>query len=184
MDCLVSFKEAAFLDLEDVDEELLVEGEGTTPESIGSERVEVRDEKEEDIESFCCRRGISLFEMGIVIEAFSAVLFKAFWIISMVHTVCSWRFAREGDEEPPAAKLRSSSKLDSSSASNSSHLLAKDTWRSSACKFHSCLPVVNDLSREVFCCLLRRGLPDEEDEDALRLFSCLSVSDLLLPKNS
>jgi cytoskeletal protein RodZ len=132
-----------------VDEELLVEGDGATLESTGSERVDVRDEKEEDTESLC---GISL--LGIVV----VVLFKAFWIISMVQTVC-W----EGDEEPPAAKLRSSSKLESSS------------WRSSSCKFQSCFPVENDRSCDEVDCF-GRGLPDEDDT--------LFYSDLLLPRNS
>lgn len=173
------------LDLEEVDEELLVEGEGATPlESMGSERVEERDEKEDDTEILCCKRGISLFTTGGDVEEFSAVLFKAFWIISMVHTVCSWRFSREGDEEPPTAKFKSSSKLDSSSGSTSSHSFSKDTWQSSSCKFHSILPVENDKSWEATCFLLRRGLPEEEGDETFTLFSFLKISQLLLPKNS
>jgi len=45
----------ALLDLEDVDDELLVEGEGATQESTGSDRGEVREEKDEDTVDSLCR---------------------------------------------------------------------------------------------------------------------------------
>lgn len=113
---------ARLLDLEEVDEELLVEGEDAAAlHSTGSERVEVRDENEEDTESSlgCCCKLLGIISlvftrMGLRV-CFSDVLFKAFRIISMVHTVC--RRELLGDDDPPAAKFRSSSTFDSSSSS-------------------------------------------------------------------
>jgi hypothetical protein len=97
------------------------------------------------MESLC---GIS--RLGTVVVV-GAVLLRAFWIISMVQTVCSWWWER--DVEPLTARLRSSSKLESSSSS--SHLSAKETCRSFNCKFHCYFLVENDKTCDELDCFGR-----------------------------
>jgi len=87
----------------------------------------------------------------------------------MVHTVCLRELG--DDDDPPAAKFRSSSTLESSSSSCSSQLLAKVT---SSCNFQ-CGFWKRSRDEDRF-----RGVSEEEDEEAFKL----SVSDLLLPRNS
>lgn len=176
-------------DLEDVDEELLVDGEECDHDS---DRDEVSEEKDDDPECFEPKPvvvRITRFPM-----AFS-VLFKAISTISIVHTLCCCVRCCDRGEFPPAAKFKFNSRLDSSS---SDELGSARGWapglpvlfrlkmlRSSSWRFHSCLPVENESS----CCptgLLSRGLapPEEVDDVEVLKLSSRSVSDRLLPRNS
>lgn len=166
-------------DREEADvEELLVEGEA--PE--GSVRIVaefVSDENEEESDGLLSRNlGISTL---FITDVCSPLLFNAFWIISMVHTAC-W-VHEAGEDLPPAAKFRSSSKLLETSATTPGLILVELLWRSLRCRLQSLLLPFGKLegSRQ----LMGRGLPEEEDveQPAFKL-SCRSVSDFLLPRNS